>query len=195
MTDADAEAAALADPDAQPLTEEQLAQFERVPNIKAIRENLRLSQKQFAETFGLSLSVVRDWEQGRFFPDRAARTLLKVIAHNPKAVQEALAHRMAGAVWQPSSTYIKELRFTARRGRGRMESRPEVALMLQHMSRRSSMYKRQVHMQASPSRLEGVRRTHSKSQCRDVGRRTRETLDGQFFIDECARQILTKWNR
>jgi putative transcriptional regulator len=93
MTDADAEAAALADPDAQPLTDEQLAQFERVPNIKAIRENLRLSQKQFAETFGLSLSVVRDWEQGRFFPDRAARTLLKVIAHNPKAVQEALAHR------------------------------------------------------------------------------------------------------
>jgi putative transcriptional regulator len=93
MTDADVEAAALADPDAQPLTEEQLAQFERVPNIKAIREKLHLSQKQFAETFGLSLSVVRDWEQGRFFPDRAARTLLKVIAHNPQAVQEALAHR------------------------------------------------------------------------------------------------------
>src|SRR4029450_13961337 len=61
-------------------------------NIKAIREKLHLSQKQFAETFGLSLSVVRDWEQGRFFPDRAARTLLKVIAHNPQAVQEALAH-------------------------------------------------------------------------------------------------------
>jgi putative transcriptional regulator len=93
MTDADVEAAASADPDAQPLTEEQLAQFERVPNIKAIREKLHLSQKQFAETFGLSLSVVRDLEQGRFFPDRAARTLLKVIAHNPKAVQEALAHR------------------------------------------------------------------------------------------------------
>ena len=92
MTDADVEAAALADPDAQPLTDEQLAQFERVPNIKAIREKLHLSQKQFADTFGLSLSVVRDWEQGRLFPDRAARTLLKVIAHNPQAVQEALAH-------------------------------------------------------------------------------------------------------
>jgi putative transcriptional regulator len=86
MTDADVEAAALADPDAQPLTDEQLAQFERVPNIKAIREKLHLSQKQFADTFGLSLSVVRDWEQGRFLLDRAARTLLKVITYNPKAV-------------------------------------------------------------------------------------------------------------
>jgi hypothetical protein len=38
MTDADVEAGALADPDAQPLIEEQLAQFERVPNIKAIHE-------------------------------------------------------------------------------------------------------------------------------------------------------------
>ena len=92
MTDADVEAAALADPDAQPLTGEQLAQFERVPNIKAIREKLHLSQKQFAETFGFSPSLVRDWEQDRFLPDRVARTLLKVIAHNPRAVQEALAH-------------------------------------------------------------------------------------------------------
>jgi putative transcriptional regulator len=49
------------------------------------------SGAQFAATFGLSLSVVRDWEQGRFVPDQAARTLLKVIARNPEAVKEALA--------------------------------------------------------------------------------------------------------
>lgn len=93
MTDNDVEAAALADPDAQPLTEEQLARFERVPNVKAIRERLRLSQRQFAEMFGLSLSVVRDWEQGRFIPDQAARTLLKVIDRNPEAVRQALLKR------------------------------------------------------------------------------------------------------
>jgi putative transcriptional regulator len=114
MTDADVEAAALADPDAQPLTEEQLARFDRVPNIKAIREKLHLSQKQFAETFGLSLSVVRDWEQGRFFPDRAARTLLKVIAHNPQAVQEALAHsnERGSHVDNHSSTGVQDERAT-----------------------------------------------------------------------------------
>ena len=92
MTEEDIHAAALADPDNPPLTEEQLSQFEGVPNVKAIREKLHLSQKQFADTFGLSLSVVRDWEQGRFVPDQAARTLLKVIARNPEAVKEALAH-------------------------------------------------------------------------------------------------------
>ena len=90
MTDAEITAAARADPDNPPLTDEQLAQFERVPNVKAIRERLRLTQKQFAEMFGLSLSVVRDWEQGRSIPDQAARTLLKVIDRNPEAVKQAL---------------------------------------------------------------------------------------------------------
>ena len=94
MTEEEMHAAALADPDNPPLTEEELQRLERVPNLKAIREKLGLTQKEFAATFQLSLSAVRDWEQGRFAPDRAARTLLKVIAHNPAAVKEALA-------WQP----------------------------------------------------------------------------------------------
>ena len=93
MTEEEIHAAALADPDNPPLTEEELARFERVPNVKAIRERLRLSQKQFADIFGLSLSVVRDWEQRRFIPDQAARTLLKVIDRNPEAVKQALAKR------------------------------------------------------------------------------------------------------
>jgi putative transcriptional regulator len=93
MTDEEIEAAARSDPGAQPLTEDELQQFERVPNLKAIRNKVGLTQKAFAETFHLSLSAVRDWEQGRFVPDRAARTLLKVIAHNPDAVKEALAQQ------------------------------------------------------------------------------------------------------
>jgi putative transcriptional regulator len=64
-----------------------------VPNVKAIREKLRLSQRQFAEMFELSLSAVHDWEQGRFIPDQAARTLLKVINRNPDAVRQALAKK------------------------------------------------------------------------------------------------------
>jgi putative transcriptional regulator len=93
ITEEEIHAAARADPDNPPLTEEELAQFERVPNIKGIRKRLRLTQQQFAEMFGLSLSVVRDWEQGRFIPDQAARTLLKVIDRNPEAVKQALAPR------------------------------------------------------------------------------------------------------
>jgi putative transcriptional regulator len=90
MTDEAIEAAARSDPDAQPLTKEELRQLQRVPNPKAIREHLHLTQQQFAETFGLSLGTVRDWEQGRFEPDQAAKTLLKVIACNPEAVKQAL---------------------------------------------------------------------------------------------------------
>lgn len=93
MTEEEMHGAALADPDNPPLTEEELQRLERVPNLKAIRAKLGLTQKEFAATFQLSLSAVRDWEQGRFVPDRAARTLLKVIAHNPAAVQEALARQ------------------------------------------------------------------------------------------------------
>jgi len=93
MTEAEMHAAALADPDNPPLTEAELQRLERVPNLKAVREKLGLTQKEFAVTFQLSLSAVRDWEQGRFVPDQAARTLLKVIAHNPEAVKEALAQQ------------------------------------------------------------------------------------------------------
>ena len=93
MTKEEIHAAARADPDNPPLTQEELAKFERGPNVKGGRERLRLIQQQFAEMFGLSLSVVRDWEQGRFIPDQAARTLLKVIERNPEAVKQALAPR------------------------------------------------------------------------------------------------------
>ena len=76
MTDEEIEAAAKSDPDAQPLTDEQLQQMERVPNPKLIREELQLTQKAFAEIFQLSLSALRDWEQGRFVPDLTVRATL-----------------------------------------------------------------------------------------------------------------------
>lgn len=90
MTDVEVEAAAWADPDAHPLSEEALEAFERVPDTKAIRQQLNLSQREFANQFHLSLSAIRDWEQGRFQPDQAARTLLKVIARIPDEVRKAL---------------------------------------------------------------------------------------------------------
>lgn len=91
MTEEEVEAAALADPDAQPVTEEELAGFNRMPDIRALRKKLRLTQQQFAATFHLSLATVRDWEQTRYQPDQAARTLLRVIARDPEAVKRALS--------------------------------------------------------------------------------------------------------
>ena len=59
-------------------------------DVAAIRKSLGLSQQKFAERFGLTPALVRDWEQKRRNPDQAARTLLTVIARNPDAVAEAL---------------------------------------------------------------------------------------------------------
>jgi putative transcriptional regulator len=83
-------AAALADPDAQPLTPERLAQMKRTPQVKVIRRALGLSQEEFAARFRIPLGTLRDWEQGRKDPDAAARAYLVVIGRNPSAVSEAL---------------------------------------------------------------------------------------------------------
>lgn len=91
MTEAERHAAALSDPDAQPASEAQLAKARRVPNVRALRHKLNLTQEEFARTFHLSLGTVRDWEQGRNQPDHAARALLQVIEFDPLLVEQALA--------------------------------------------------------------------------------------------------------
>lgn len=92
MTDDEVMARALADPDAQPLTAEELTRMRRaVPDVAAIRERLGLTQEQFARTFGIPVGTLRDWEQRRKEPDAPARALLRVIEREPEAVRRALA--------------------------------------------------------------------------------------------------------
>jgi putative transcriptional regulator len=62
-----------------------------VPNVKAIRHKLGLSQAAFAHQLGLSVRTVQQWEQGRAVPDHPARILLRVIETDPQAVEHALA--------------------------------------------------------------------------------------------------------
>src|SRR6266849_9100014 len=90
MTEAQRHQAALNDPDARPLTEEDLTRMKRTPQVKIIRRALGLSQEDFAARFHIPLGTVRDWEQSRKEPDAAARAYLVVIARNPNAVSEAL---------------------------------------------------------------------------------------------------------
>ena len=93
MSEGDVHAAALADPDAQPLTPERLARMKQTPQVKVIRRALGLSQEEFAARFRIPLGTLRDWEQGRKEPDTAARAYLRVIGHNPAAVTEALSFK------------------------------------------------------------------------------------------------------
>jgi putative transcriptional regulator len=90
MTEAERHAAALADPDAQPLSEERLKRIKPTPRVKVIRRTLGLSQEEFAARFQIPLGTLRDWEDGRNDPDATARAYLRVIGHNPAAVTEAL---------------------------------------------------------------------------------------------------------
>ena len=82
--------AALSDPDAQPVTPENIKRMKRTPQVRVIRRALGLSQEDFAARFHIPLGTLRDWEQSRKEPDAAARAYLIVIARNPKAVIDAL---------------------------------------------------------------------------------------------------------
>ena len=90
MTEEQRHAAALNDPDAQPITPDNEKHMRRTPQVTVIRRALGLTQEGFATRFHIPLGTLRDWEQSRKEPDAAARAYLVVIARNPKAVSEAL---------------------------------------------------------------------------------------------------------
>ena len=58
--------------------------------IRATREQLGMTQEEFAELFGVNLHTLRNWEQGRRRPEGPARVLLRIIEKEPKAVFRAL---------------------------------------------------------------------------------------------------------
>ena len=58
--------------------------------VKTIRKRLHVSQMQFAHLIGVSAATLRNWEQGRTYPEGAARALLKIASRRPDAVLEAL---------------------------------------------------------------------------------------------------------
>ncbi len=61
-----------------------------LPDVRRIREQLGLTQAEFAKRFGLSQRTVEQWEQGRAVPDRPARILLAVIERDPRAVERVV---------------------------------------------------------------------------------------------------------
>jgi putative transcriptional regulator len=92
MTDGEVHAAALSDPDAQPLTKEDFAHMKSTPRAKIIRRALGLTQEEFSSRFHIPLGTLRDWEQGCTEPDRPMYAYLKVIATIPEFVQSALEY-------------------------------------------------------------------------------------------------------
>ena len=69
-----------------------------VPEVRAIRNKMGLSQKRFAPLLGISVSGLQKWEQGKRRPMGAAATLLHVMDQDPATVARALgtAQKTAG---------------------------------------------------------------------------------------------------
>jgi putative transcriptional regulator len=73
------------DPDAP------LPPFRPVPNVRAIRTRLQMTQEAFAKAIGVPVATVRNWEQSRTGMDPAVRSLLRVVEREPEAALRALA--------------------------------------------------------------------------------------------------------
>lgn len=93
MTEEELHANALSDPDNPPLTEQELDEMRPAPDPRAIREQLSLSQSEFAARFGIPLGTVKDWDQGRRRLDASSQALLRVIQYAPDTVENALKQR------------------------------------------------------------------------------------------------------
>jgi len=61
-----------------------------VADARAIREQLHMSQQEFASTYRIPLSTLKGWEQGRRQPDATATAYLSVIAHLPDEARKVL---------------------------------------------------------------------------------------------------------
>ena len=62
---------------------------------KNLRRRLDMTQEEFAAALRIPVATLRNWEPGRNALDPAARSLLTIVARNPKAALAALATEAA----------------------------------------------------------------------------------------------------
>ena len=58
--------------------------------VTEIRRKLGLTQAEFADMLCVSLGTLRNWEQGRTYPEGAAIALLRIAESKPEVVLKAL---------------------------------------------------------------------------------------------------------
>jgi putative transcriptional regulator len=97
MSDAELTAAAEADPDNPPLTDEELARMRTVRIVRDVRARTGLTQARFAEAYRINIGRLRDLEQGRTHADSAMLAYLAVIDREPEAVKRALSQHEPAA--------------------------------------------------------------------------------------------------
>ena len=66
----------------------EIGRVQHFPSVTAAREQVGLSQSEFARLLGVSVRTLQEWEQGRRIPSGPAKTLLIIAYRNPKALLE-----------------------------------------------------------------------------------------------------------
>lgn len=59
--------------------------------IKEIRVQLKCSQREFADRYGIELRTLQNWEQMGRLPDTTSRALITLIEKDPDHVRKTLA--------------------------------------------------------------------------------------------------------
>jgi putative transcriptional regulator len=79
-------------------------------DAKSIRARTGMTQKAFAESIGVSVETLRNWEQKKRHPEGPARVLLALLYHNPQIVSETLGGRAialtVGKISKPRSVAV-----------------------------------------------------------------------------------------
>ena len=60
------------------------------PDVKAVREQIGLSQSEFARLMQVSIKTLQNWEQRRRNPTGPAAALLKIVTTAPDVALKAL---------------------------------------------------------------------------------------------------------
>lgn len=63
-------------------------ELESGEDIAALRKFVGLSQEAFASALGISVHTLRNWEQGRRWPEGPALALLRIAARHPHIIRE-----------------------------------------------------------------------------------------------------------
>ena len=61
------------------------------PDIKQVRESVKVTQTEFAHLIGVNVRTLQNWEQKRSRPTGAAHALLRLVANDPKRALKTLA--------------------------------------------------------------------------------------------------------
>lgn len=60
-----------------------------------IRKRLGMSQREFADTLGIPVATLRNWEQNRVAMEPATIALMRILAREPEAALRALRRHAA----------------------------------------------------------------------------------------------------